>query len=126
MVLAGGGPGVSRTRDTRFRKPLLYPSELRGHGRTVACGATGCERGTSVAISLQKPPMYTPVYTTAPHSGSLALLEHAPCLALHEVLGDLCVAHGRLDVGVSHEFLQGGEIAPVREPPIGVRVPAPV
>ena len=27
-----GGPGVSRTRDLRFRKPLLYPSELRGHG----------------------------------------------------------------------------------------------
>src|SRR6478736_1263184 len=26
-----GGPGVSRTRDLRFRKPLLYPSELRGH-----------------------------------------------------------------------------------------------
>ncbi len=25
-----GGPGVSRTRDLRFRKPLLYPSELRG------------------------------------------------------------------------------------------------
>ena len=28
-----GGPGVSRTRDLRFRKPLLYPSELRGHLR---------------------------------------------------------------------------------------------
>ena len=26
-----GGPGVIRTRDLRFRKPLLYPSELRGH-----------------------------------------------------------------------------------------------
>ena len=26
-----GGPGQSRTADLRFRKPLLYPSELRGH-----------------------------------------------------------------------------------------------
>ena len=25
-----GGPGQIRTADTRFRKPLLYPSELRG------------------------------------------------------------------------------------------------
>src|SRR5262252_8523437 len=25
-----GGPGQSRTADQRFRKPLLYPSELRG------------------------------------------------------------------------------------------------
>src|SRR5205085_260641 len=24
-------PGVTRTPDQRFRKPLLYPSELRGH-----------------------------------------------------------------------------------------------
>jgi integrase len=27
-----GGPGQSRTADQRFRKPLLYPSELQGHG----------------------------------------------------------------------------------------------
>jgi hypothetical protein len=26
-----GGPGVTRTPDKRFRKPLLYPPELRGH-----------------------------------------------------------------------------------------------
>ena len=24
-------PGVTRTRGQRFRKPLLYPSELQGH-----------------------------------------------------------------------------------------------
>ena len=29
-----GGPGRSRTADQRFRKPLLYPTELRG--RSVA------------------------------------------------------------------------------------------
>ena len=28
-----GGPGQSRTADQRFRKPLLYPSELRGRKR---------------------------------------------------------------------------------------------
>ena len=26
-----GSPGVIRTPDQRFRKPLLYPSELQGH-----------------------------------------------------------------------------------------------
>ncbi len=26
-----GAPGVIRTRGQRFRKPLLYPTELRGH-----------------------------------------------------------------------------------------------
>ena len=31
MFRNGGGPGQSRTADQRFRKPLLYPSELRGH-----------------------------------------------------------------------------------------------
>ena len=30
-----GGPDWSRTSGTRFRKPLLYPSELRGHGRAT-------------------------------------------------------------------------------------------
>src|SRR5579863_2747298 len=28
----GGDPGLIRTADTQFRKLLLYPSELRGHG----------------------------------------------------------------------------------------------
>ena len=26
-----GAPGAIRTHDTRFRKPVLYPTELRGH-----------------------------------------------------------------------------------------------
>ena len=26
-----GTPGATRTHDTRFRKPLLYPPELQGH-----------------------------------------------------------------------------------------------
>jgi hypothetical protein len=31
MPANNGGPGRSRTADQRFRKPLLYPTELRGH-----------------------------------------------------------------------------------------------
>jgi hypothetical protein len=31
----GGGPGESRTPDLRFRKPLLYPSELQPQEREV-------------------------------------------------------------------------------------------
>lgn len=27
---ANGGPGGARTRDTRFSRPSLYPTELRG------------------------------------------------------------------------------------------------
>ncbi len=30
VIEKNGGPGQSRTADLRFRKPLLYPSELRG------------------------------------------------------------------------------------------------
>src|SRR2546421_7361418 len=29
MVLSAGGPERTRTSDLRFRKPLLYPAELR-------------------------------------------------------------------------------------------------
>src|SRR6185437_8185607 len=31
-----GVPGVTRTPDPRFRKPLLYPAELRGRGASIA------------------------------------------------------------------------------------------
>ena len=37
VIENAGGPGVSRTRDLRFRKPLLYPSELRGHCSPLTC-----------------------------------------------------------------------------------------
>ncbi len=30
-MVHGGDPGVIRTRDIRFRRPMLYPAELRGH-----------------------------------------------------------------------------------------------
>jgi hypothetical protein len=31
LILLDGGPGKTRTSDLRFRKPLLYPAELRDH-----------------------------------------------------------------------------------------------
>src|SRR5271156_427732 len=34
-LLINGGPGRSRTADQRFRKPLLYPTELRGRCESV-------------------------------------------------------------------------------------------
>ena len=30
LLTVGGDPGKTRTSDTRFRKPVLYPAELRG------------------------------------------------------------------------------------------------
>jgi hypothetical protein len=35
LILLVGGPERTRTSDLRFRKPLLYPAELRDHAR---CG----------------------------------------------------------------------------------------
>src|SRR3954463_15102953 len=34
--MSSGGPGQSRTADQRFRKPLLYPSELRGRNLSLS------------------------------------------------------------------------------------------
>ena len=33
-----GDPGLIRTADLRFRKPMLYPSELRGHAVFIMAG----------------------------------------------------------------------------------------
>ena len=42
-----GAPGVSRTRGTRIRNPLLYPSELRGRcwpgGGAINMALVGCQ-----------------------------------------------------------------------------------
>jgi hypothetical protein len=42
LILFGGGPERTRTSDLRFRKPLLYPAELRDHtvGMPALCPAT--------------------------------------------------------------------------------------
>jgi hypothetical protein len=34
-------PGVTRTRDRRFRKPMLYPAELRGQVFNISCFLSG-------------------------------------------------------------------------------------
>src|SRR5204863_4502731 len=46
----GGGPDWSRTSGTRFRKPLLYPSELRGHGAATLVHRFSL-RETALALS---------------------------------------------------------------------------
>ena len=48
-----GAPGVSRTPGTRFRKPLLYPSELRGHERATVCD---CFNFRKAPLALSKVP----------------------------------------------------------------------
>ena len=35
LMIDIGAPGVNRTPDKRFRKPLLYPTELRGRERFI-------------------------------------------------------------------------------------------
>ena len=45
-----GGPGQSRTADQRFRKPLLYPSELQGpigHSSPLSQIGAGCREAAS-------------------------------------------------------------------------------
>lgn len=46
-----GAPGVTRTRDTRFRKPVLYPPELLG--RTVRGGRRLARRPQTIRPVLQ-------------------------------------------------------------------------
>ena len=44
-------PGAIRTPDTRFRKPLLYPSELQGREAKVPCfGAKFSKVGVNLAL----------------------------------------------------------------------------
>ncbi len=51
-----GGPGQSRTADQRFRKPLLYPSELQGHvRRNPIVSRQFTEAGTSRESSFSVP-----------------------------------------------------------------------
>jgi hypothetical protein len=38
---SGGDPGMTRTCDLRFRKPSLYPAELRDRGPAEGCGCLG-------------------------------------------------------------------------------------
>ena len=42
-----GDPAVTRTRDLRFRKPPLYPAELRGQSHASLCSPTARRSTTS-------------------------------------------------------------------------------
>jgi hypothetical protein len=66
-----GGPGVSRTRDLRFRKPLLYPSELRG--RSFDCiSLQRCGRLLAVQeLYMHQKPCQKPCSTAALHHAFL-------------------------------------------------------
>ena len=66
-----GGPGRSRTADQRFRKPLLYPTELRGQ----------CETGQSFSgfSWVHK----TPRNLTENHAQTFAMIILTTLLFLH-------------------------------------------
>jgi hypothetical protein len=42
LNLWSGDPGMTRTSDLRFRKPPLYPAELRDRGACKGCRHLGC------------------------------------------------------------------------------------
>src|SRR5688572_3464123 len=46
---SNGAPGRSRTCDPRFRKPVLYPAELRAREAELNSNADGTRSGTSWA-----------------------------------------------------------------------------
>src|SRR6476646_3655272 len=48
-VAGNGVPERIRTSDLRFRKPLLYPAELRGHGQTTSKIGRSCQGFPEVA-----------------------------------------------------------------------------
>jgi len=63
---------------TSIRKPLLYPSELRGHEATVACATMRWERAEKSPREERIALMYTRVYTTAPRSTAMSAFEEQP------------------------------------------------
>lgn len=50
-----GTPGAIRTHDTRFRKPLLYPSELQGLGFRKAGANEHMEKCTGLPFPTALP-----------------------------------------------------------------------
>ena len=83
-----GDPGVIRTRDLRFRKPLLYPAELRGQAlrRRHAYRARGEPESYAVHLVAGQAPEHrrsteltrpSAIPETAPKRRSLLLIEDA-------------------------------------------------
>ena len=51
LALKNGTPGATRTPDTRFRKPLLYPPELQGL-ESIGGAGVSIDRTFELAFSL--------------------------------------------------------------------------
>ena len=63
MVLSAGGPERTRTSDLRFRKPLLYPAELRDRRETLChltCIRINRPAGVRSSIHSEKPTLRRP------------------------------------------------------------------
>lgn len=48
-----GVPGETRTHDPQIRNLMLYPAELRGHGRTISSARTKFKRDNAVQRALK-------------------------------------------------------------------------
>ena len=57
LISLGGGPGKTRTSDLRFRKPLLYPAELRDQSTKFAstrmCAGEPISYSIAAAVAVQ-------------------------------------------------------------------------
>jgi hypothetical protein len=50
LAKQGGDPGVIRTRDPRFRKPVLYPAELRDHWASLYWGLAAKGKACPIGV----------------------------------------------------------------------------
>lgn len=55
LLILNGDPGKTRTSDLRFRKPSLYPAELRDHKGFLAFGLPDLHRGRSGVVRNENP-----------------------------------------------------------------------
>ena len=93
----GSTPGRTRTCDRRFRKPLLYPPELRAHRSVtethaeIAGPATGASRNApgrirTCDLRFRKPPLYPPELRA--RTQGFAILVHRRYAVNRAVLSD--------------------------------------
>src|SRR5437763_955611 len=98
MRIAASAPGVTRTPGQRFRKPLLYPPELRGRIRTRKFNCSPLDRKRKLEIFLSRQHV-NPLDMRAIRSASDGLSK----------LVELCLVAGRGDLYAS--------IGRIRNPP---------
>ena len=102
----GGGPGVTRTPDTQFRKLLLCPPELRGR------------KGLRDA----RAPIYHFVTGYVPSQARRQTLEPLDAAA-EMVRAQVCVSNGHLDVTVTEDVFQLVKVPAPHHVVAGKRVP---